>query len=290
MFRGDNFRPDYKKCANLRSLVTKAPCLALTATMTPRVYEDVLGSLHVRDDVYVKACPPDRHNVFIDVARRSCLNADKDLAWVADMLQSQQQHCPKTIVFARTINAVTELYGWLINRLQRKAFTGDDCAAATRLVSMFHGHISTELQLHILDDFRQVHTVTRVVVATVAFGIGVEIRDIRNVLHWGKVSSLMSYWQGVGRAGRDGQAARAVWYSSSAAASDDDKEVLESLRSHTDCLRACIPSAFVVPAMDTQLLSDLRQRELCSRQCSVCTCCMCVCCSFCRQQCPCNAA
>ena len=92
----------------------------------------------------------------------------------------------------------------------------------------------------------------------------------------------MSYWQGVGRAGRDGQAARAVWYSSSAAALDNDKEVLESLRSHVDWLRAVILSAFIVPAMDTQLLNDLRQRELCSRLCSVCTCCMCVCCTFCK--------
>jgi len=67
---------------------------------------------------------------------------------------------------------------------------------------MFHGHISSELQLHILDDFCQPHSVTRVVVATVAFGIAVEIRNIGNVIHWGKVSSLMSYWQGVGRPGR----------------------------------------------------------------------------------------
>jgi len=110
--------------------------------MTPRVYEDVLDGLHVRDDnVAVKAYPPDRQNVFIDVARRSCLNADRDLAWLADMLESQQQRCPKTVIFARTINAVTELYGWLLHRLKRKAFAGDTCVAQTRMVSMFHGHI-----------------------------------------------------------------------------------------------------------------------------------------------------
>jgi len=107
----DNFRHEYKKAVNLRSLVKKAPCLALTATMTPRVYEDVLGRLQVGDDnVAVKAYPPDRPNVFIDVARRSRLSPETDLAWLADMLESQQQQCPKTVVFARTINAVTDLY------------------------------------------------------------------------------------------------------------------------------------------------------------------------------------
>jgi len=109
------------------------------------------------------------------------------------MLESQQQQCTKMVVFARSINAVTELSGGLLSCLQRKAFAGENCAAATRLVSMFRGHISSELQLHILDDFRQPDSGTHVVVATVAFGIAIEIRDIRNVIHWGKVSSLMSY-------------------------------------------------------------------------------------------------
>lgn len=97
-----------------------------------------------------------------------------------------------------------------------------------------HAHLSEELQQSIMAEFRKLDSAIRVVVSTVAFGIGVEVSNIRQVVHWGRLSSLMTYWQEVGRAGRDGAAARAVWYCNGASAGDD--AVLKVLYRDARCM------------------------------------------------------
>jgi len=87
-------------------------------------------------------------------------------------------------------------------------------------------------------DFKQPNSTMHVVVSTVAYGMGIEIPDIQQVVHWGRLSSLMTYWQEVGRAGRYGASARAVWYATSAAAGND--AVLKRLYPDTACLRLTI--------------------------------------------------
>ena len=67
-----------------------------------------------------------------------------------------------------------------------------------------------------MDEFPKHNSKVRVIVCTVAFGMGVEIRDVNRVIYWGKSNSMLEYWQEVGRAGRDGKAAEAIWYPSSA--------------------------------------------------------------------------
>jgi len=86
-------------------------------------------------------------------------------------------------------------------------------------------------------------------VSTAAFGIVVETADIRQVVHWRRLSSLMTHRQEVGWAGRDAVAAGAVWYCTASSAGDD--AVLKSVCSDEACLRKTLLDGFVVPEMCT---------------------------------------
>jgi len=154
------------------------------------------------------------------------------------------------------------------------------------MVAMYHAHLSNERQKMTMTEFKKTDSVIRVVVSTIAFGMGVEVCDIHQVVHWGKVPSLMSYWQEVGRAGRDGTPARAVWYCTSSAAGNEP--VLQTLYAHSACLRVTILGGFVTPHMCLDRFQELQSREECSQQCQQCLCVKCTCCSYCRGQCPCN--
>ena len=283
MCRGDNFRPDYKKATAVRSSLSAA-VLGLSATVTEKIFDDVVSCLHLDKpgDVVVKACSPDRPNIFIDVNNK-CTSFETELAWLLDVVIDKHVDCPKTVIFVRAINTASDIFGWMMTRLKEKAYAED----GKRLVSMYHAHISADLQQLTLNEFRKTDSVLRVVVSTVAFGMGVEIPDIRLIIHWGKVSSLMTYWQEVGRAGRDGKAARAIWYAK--AVSGDDKEVLEQLKASTACLRQVILQAFRIHDHTPDFINAYKTCHG-KPKCELCSCAMCKCCSFCRQQCTCRNA
>jgi len=151
---------------------------------------------------------------------------------------------------------------------------------------MYHAHLSDDLQRHIMSEFKKADSTIRVVISTVAFGIGVEIADIRQVVHWGRLSSLMTYWQEVGRAGRDGASSRAVWYCNATAAGNDS--VLKQLATSNACLRKTLLEGFVIPEMDVSRLHELAARRPCDDQCQDCACDFCTCCSYCRRECICS--
>jgi len=68
MYRGDDFRPEYRSVAHLRSICSSAACLGLSATVTPKVLEDVLRVLQLRlADLCVDCILPDRPNIFLEV-------------------------------------------------------------------------------------------------------------------------------------------------------------------------------------------------------------------------------
>ena len=112
----------------------------------------------------------------------------------------------------RDIDTAAEIAGWLTDELGDDAFLpGAKPAASTRLLDLYHGETHPDDQRRILKNFSET-THLRVLVATVAFGMGVEIPDVRKVVMWGPPKDVLTYWQEVGRAGRDGKQAEAIMY------------------------------------------------------------------------------
>lgn len=196
---GHDFRPDYREIANWIKEFRPTPIVALTATATPKVRDDISKVLELRDPI-VHLGGFYRENLAIEV--RNLPKADRIFEvrnWLAD-----QANLP-AIVYA-TSRKDTEIYSHALRSKLRTAFYH------AGMTSLDRGRVQREFQEGRLD----------VVVATVAFGMGVDKANIRSVIHLALPASVESYYQEIGRAGRDGLPSRCLLVKSR-----EDRETLE---------------------------------------------------------------
>ena len=93
--------------------------------------------------------------------------------------------------YFRSIRTAADIFEYLVDPLLS--------VGKKSLVQLYHSEIYKETQGHITEDFPKVQSGIRVLVSTIAFGMGVDIPDIRKVVHWGCSKSVLSYWQEIGR-------------------------------------------------------------------------------------------
>ena len=183
---GHDFRPDYRRLASIRESVPDVPILACTATATPRVRDDIVEQLRLRDAERIVGSV-DRPNLVFRVRSRTDA--------IAQILEVLGRHRgDASIIYAQT-RAETER---IAAALRRK---GIDAAH-------YHAGMSPDERSGVHEAFQADRL--PVVVATVAFGMGIDRSDVRCVIHATMPKSLEHYQQEAGRAGRDGLVAECV--------------------------------------------------------------------------------
>ncbi|MFK7735561.1 MAG: ATP-dependent DNA helicase RecQ [Pirellulaceae bacterium] len=187
---GHDFRPDYTRVGEIRSLLRNPVTIALTATATRDVQEDIVRQLGLEpDEMHTFHTGIDRPNLSIDIAE----------VWGDEGKLEQIRG-----VFERNPGAGI-IYFTLIKTLERFSEYFDE----VRLPHLvYHGDLPRNARRRIQEDF--LNEDEHVVLATNAFGMGIDKPDIRFVVHADLPGSLESYYQEIGRAGRDGDASECL--------------------------------------------------------------------------------
>ena len=132
--------------------------------------------------------------------------------WLLEKLLNDSSNCPKTIIFCRNVKTVGTIYAHFSSVLKENQFVEKDCVFENRIIAQFHRSTEQEIKNFVLKEFVKINSKIRVVIATIAFGIGIDIPDVRNIIFFGLPRSVEAYAQQFGRAGRDGRQAFSICY------------------------------------------------------------------------------
>ena len=185
---GHEFRPDYRNLRQLRQDFPAVPVIALTATATERVREDIIGQLDLQQGrVFLSSF--DRANLSYSVQPKAS-------SWGQLMSLLEQRRSQSTIIYCFSRQETEDL--------------ARDLNVRGLSARPYHAGLDPEVRRRTQEDF--IRDRVPIIVATIAFGMGIDKPDIRLVVHYSLPRSLEGYYQETGRAGRDGLPSECVLF------------------------------------------------------------------------------
>jgi ATP-dependent DNA helicase RecQ len=197
---GHDFRPSFRMLSDIKRQIPKTPILALTATATPNVIKDMCETLKLNDPVLVKTGVR-RANLILDVRLKSSNGRhDEDQCVLRDLTDVLTNPLESTIIYVLRKRDAEEI----CKMLQLAGYNA----------KYYHAGMPDNERLEVHEDF--IYDRCPIVVATIAFGMGIDKPCIRKIVVWGLPANIATYYQEIGRAGRDGLESNCVLFYSPA--------------------------------------------------------------------------
>ncbi|XP_067657755.1 uncharacterized protein [Haliotis asinina] len=259
---GPTFRKAFKKLSEVICIFADAAHLALTATATPQAVKELAADLQFVDFKTIRI-NPDRVNIFLEIQTRlpnirKHEKLDNLIQPLAEDLSNRLAEFPLTVVYINNDEALGYCYQYVARHLKEKAYIPTEShIPENRIFAQYHKAYTDEMKTHIVCDLRKENPKIRLVLATVALGMGLNAPSIRRVIHFQPPTTLEKYLQEIGRAGRDGKKSSALLYYNKNDIAKNREDMTEAMikycTNRTTCLRLQLVSYF---GFDSVIFSD----------------------------------
>ena len=241
--------------------------MALTATATNSLRGKIASTLGMPHPL-VFSVSPAKANILYSVRHMSTI--EETFKPLVSTLESEGTNTGRTIIYCRKIDYCAKLYSFFKHELKEKSVFPHDAPDISkyRTVDMYTGETEPAVRDNILTGLHLNGSPIRVVIATSAFGMGVDCSNIRQVIHFGSAEDTDTYIQETGRAGRDGLLACAILIINKGNNRYIDKDMIAYSQNKTECRRSLLFGDYDNPP---NAVSPL-----------------CLCCDICRAKCKCR--
>lgn len=235
------FRRWFFKLSELRSLVTKNTVfMAVTATATQKTRYIICNVLRLQDFVDIFQSPNKANITFAVQYMNKQITLIDHFKWLLLELKNEKASTGRTIIYCQTIKQCSQLYSLFVRELGMEI---KKCKK--RVVEMLHSLSSNSIKQVVLEEMGKEEGCIKVLICTIAFGMGVNCKGVNKVIHFGPSKSIEAYIQESGRAGRDGKPSWAILFYQSLMLINVDQEMKEYVRGRYNCRRQFLMGHFL---------------------------------------------
>jgi len=266
--KGDPFRVWCSKIGELRSFLSEGiPMIALTASSKMSTRRKIIDILAMKNCLEIIA-NPDRRNIKLHVKKIKD-DITSNFSWLAELLKEKRADANRVLIYWQSIKQFISFYNFFKMELGQSLFYPDKPKLVrNRLIAMYHSSTDEDIKNIVGNSLRDPNGCIRVVIATSALGMGVDIKGLHNVINYGPPDCIESYYQAFGRAGRDGEQSHAVLVYHGRQLRKCDSDMIRYLK-HDECRRELLLEVFDTSSSINSL--PVTPKHLCCDNC-VCTC------------------